>query len=477
MQPGDTLKNRYRIDSIIGVGAYGTVYLAEDHENRGARVAIKEIVEQELSPDERADALELFKRESMILMSLSHKGLPAVIDAFSSGDCHYLVMEYIEGETLEALLKKGASPFPAKKVAAWAHELAKILEYLHTRKPDAVIFRDLKPSNIMLDSRGRIRLIDFGIARHFKAGKIKDTYAMGTPGYSPPEQYGHGQSDMRTDIFSLGVTLYHLLTNQDPAQFNFRFPSPRQYASSDVPDWFENILIKCIALNPSDRFQSSTELKHALEGRSCDAQAGPIPSLHPLISVILKPRTPLQKFLIFSSALVIIICLISSFLIILTKTENFGFLSSAFILIYVIVSCLYILMGKVYGHKTSVSGCVIVFLLLSFIGIMMVPGFLRARAQGQLTTCKQNLGYIGSRLENYYIKNGKYPERLSLLTPEYLEMIPRCPLNKHCEYKYSVSEKSDVYTIFCSGAHHKPLVRDDFPRYDSQNGLDDEHER
>jgi serine/threonine protein kinase len=467
------LKNRYKVGSTLGVGAYGTVYLAEDSENKGAKVAVKEIVEQDLSPDERADALELFSRESRILMSLRHRGLPAVIDSFSADECHYLVMEYIEGETLEALLKKSASPFPAKKVTAWALELAKILEYLHTRKPDPVIFRDLKPSNIMLDSRGQIRLIDFGIARYFTAGKIKDTYAMGTPGYSPPEQYGHGQSDMRTDIFSLGVTLYHLLTNQDPAQFNFKFPSPGQYASSDVPDWFEKILMKCIALNPSDRFQSSTDLKYALENRNAEVSAGPLRTAHPLVSTVLKPRTALQKFLVFIIAFITAICLLYIFFVLLLKSDNFGSTALVFILVYFACTCLVILMGNTYGHSISISCCFILFVILSFLGIMVVPGFLRARAQGQLTACKQNLTYLGSTLENYYIKNGKYPEKLSLLTPEYLAIIPICPLNEHGEYLYKTSQKLDVYTVFCSGAHHTPIVNPDFPRYDSKDGIDD----
>jgi len=473
LQSGDTLNNRYKIGNTLGVGAYGTVYLAEDSANRGSRVAVKEIVEHDLSPDERADALELFKRESRILMNLSHRGLPAVIDAFSADNCHYLVMEYIDGETLEALLKKGTSPFPARKVMDWALELAKILEYLHTRKPDPVIFRDLKPSNIMLDSRGRIRIIDFGIARYFTAGKIKDTYAMGTPGYSPPEQYGHGQSDMRTDIFSLGVTLYHLLTNQDPAQFNFKFPSPRQYASSDVPDWFEKILMKCFALNPSDRFQSSSDLRYALESRSPDIPAGSLTPRHPLISNIIRPRTSLQKFVVSTASAAVIICLAYLFFKVVMNTDIFGNVALVFVLFYFTSSCLIILTGRIHGHTISVFSCIVVFFLLSLIGIVVVPGFMRARAQGQLTKCKQNLKYIGSRLEDYYIKNGKYPEKLTLLTPGYLEMIPICPLNKHGEYKYSASEKSDVYTVFCSGSHHTPIVQADFPRYDSKNGLDD----
>jgi len=159
--------------------------------------ALKEITEMELPDEERSDAVLLFTREAEILRSLNHPGLPQIFDFFSEKDSHCLVMDYIEGKTLEDIMKERSAAFSHLEVLPWALQICEILKYLHDVKPDPVIFRYLKPSNIMIGNDGRIRLIDFGIARYFSPRKIKDTFFLDSPGFSPPEQYGRGQSNAR----------------------------------------------------------------------------------------------------------------------------------------------------------------------------------------------------------------------------------------------------------------------------------------
>ena len=148
-----------------------------------------------------------------MLWGLSHPNLPAFTNFFAENQSYFLVMEYINGQTLEDLLERQAAPFPERRVLRWAEQLCDVLEYLHSQHPP-IIFRDMKPGNIMLIHQGHIKLIDFGIARFFRpTTNGPDTQLLGTPGYAPPEQYGTAQTDERSDIYSLGMTLFHLLTD------------------------------------------------------------------------------------------------------------------------------------------------------------------------------------------------------------------------------------------------------------------------
>jgi serine/threonine protein kinase len=216
------LHGRYRVVSQLGVGGFGAVYKAYDTSLHNRIVAIKQIHLHGLTEKEVAKATESFRREVQLLASLKHPGLPAIFEEFEQLGSHYLVMDFIEGETLEEYLAHMGGKLLLSDVLAIALQLCDILDYLHTRHPP-VIFRDLKPANVMRTEQGHLYLIDFGIARYFKPGQLKDTIAFGSPGYAAPEQYGRTQTTPRADIYSLGALLHSLLTGADPSLQPFHF--------------------------------------------------------------------------------------------------------------------------------------------------------------------------------------------------------------------------------------------------------------
>lgn len=217
------LNRRYIVLGQAGRGGFGAVYKASDTQLGGRVVAIKEMSQSSLKPQELIEATESFNREAMLLASLKHPNLPHIYEQFTENARSYLVMDFIDGETLEAQLQKlGYAKLPVEKVLSIALQLCSVLEYLHTRQPP-IIFRDLKPGNVMVTPNDHVFLIDFGIARNFKPGQEKDTTALGSYGYAPPEQYGKSQTTTRADIYSLGATLHQLLTGEDPSETPFQF--------------------------------------------------------------------------------------------------------------------------------------------------------------------------------------------------------------------------------------------------------------
>ena len=223
MVPYPPLHHRYRIISQVGTGGFGVVYKAVDTQHTDRLVAIKAINLSGLRPQAVIEATDAFKREVLLLSHLSHPNLPCIYDHHTTPENCYLAMEFIEGETIEQSMGKAPEGrLPLSEVLDIGIQLCTVLDYLHSQQPP-VIFRDLKPSNIMRTRRGHIYLIDFGIARHFKPGKAKDTSALGSPGYAAPEQYGRAQTTPRSDIYSLGALLHHLLTTHDPTETPFHF--------------------------------------------------------------------------------------------------------------------------------------------------------------------------------------------------------------------------------------------------------------
>lgn len=231
LQTGQILQSRYSITNHIGQGGMGTVYQAQDMRLNNRLVAVKELDPAQLPLADQQTAVHAFQREADILAALSHPGLTAVHDYFPENNKFYLVMEFVQGETLQQAWERVGQRFAEAQVVAWAHELCDVLNYLHSQQP-SIIFRDLKPGNIMVQPDGRLKLIDFGIARHFDPAKTRDTTRFGTPGYAAPEQYGQGQTDARSDIYALGVVVHQLLTGYDPGNTPFNLPD---IASFSIP--------------------------------------------------------------------------------------------------------------------------------------------------------------------------------------------------------------------------------------------------
>jgi hypothetical protein len=225
LDPGVVLQQRYRIERLLGGGGMGMVYLAHDQRLSNRPCAIKEMVDHFIDPQQRLEANEYFAREADTLAQLKHSAIPAISDRFDHQNRHYLVMEYVEGRNLEEELAQRGGPFPEGLVIDVARQLCDVLAYLHGLHPP-IVYRDLKPSNVMLGGNGRVVLVDFGIARLFKAQR-KGTM-IGTLGFAPPEQY-QGVADPRSDLYSLGATLHYVLTGRDPEKFPpFSFPPVRE---------------------------------------------------------------------------------------------------------------------------------------------------------------------------------------------------------------------------------------------------------
>jgi serine/threonine-protein kinase len=289
LPPQTTLAGRYIILQRVGRGGMGAVYQAADDRIAGKRWAIKEMSDAAITdPLEKLQAVNAFRQEAMMLATLDHPNLPKVTDHFSERGKQYLVMDFIEGETLEERIDRGGGkPLPVDEVLKWADQLCDVLEYLHGREPP-VVFRDLKPGNVMVTPEKAVKLIDFGIARLFKAGKAADTAFFGTAGYAPREQYGRGQTDARSDVYALGATLYHLLTGDDPTDHPFDFKDVHQ-VNEQVPEHVALALAKALAHAPEDRWQSVAEMRRALTEKPL-SQSIPTPEPEPQATVSAPPQ-------------------------------------------------------------------------------------------------------------------------------------------------------------------------------------------
>jgi len=255
---------RYLIHKLIATGGQGAVYQGADTRLNHARVAIKEmaISPYATDPAEYQSALERFKQEAELLRRLSHPNLPRVYDLFEDAGRQYLVMDFIEGRTLRDVLDSSPRPLLESDVIHLGQQLCNVLEYLHAQNP-SIVYRDLNPRNVMLllDDK-TIKLIDFGIARFYKPSKPADTVRFGTPGYAPPEQY-KGQTDARSDIYALGVTLHELLTKHDPGNNPFQVPSARSL-NPRLSAQIEQVLSHATQLDPNARYQTAAQMRQAL---------------------------------------------------------------------------------------------------------------------------------------------------------------------------------------------------------------------
>jgi serine/threonine-protein kinase len=282
LEAGKVLNHRYEVVRRIGGGGMGAVYLAKDRNLGDAPRAVKEMIESHLDDAQHEKAIADFKRESLLLTELEHPSIPTVYDYFydDNSERFYLVMKFIPGSDLASRLR--ASPggtIDELTVTEWGVQVADVLYYLHTR-PQPIIYRDLKPANLMFDSNlSRIMLIDFGIARWVNK-KEKGVTAVGTMGYAPPELFS-GQADPRVDIYSLGATMFHLLTGSDPQDnplliFDFtKNPRPRQI-NPQLTSEIEQVLIRSVEYKPEHRFSSCAEMRDALAGHLNKLRSGQV---------------------------------------------------------------------------------------------------------------------------------------------------------------------------------------------------------
>jgi len=282
------LRERYRILAQVGTGGFGAVYKAVDTLSQNCIVAIKQINLGGLKPREVIEATDAFNREVFLLSGLEHPNLPRIHEHFTDPEHWYLVMDFIEGETLEEYLHKEGTGqslpgleasqdvpmnwhstalphkgVPLQEVLDIGLQLCTVLDYLHTRQPP-IIFRDIKPANIMRTATGKLYLIDFGIARRFKPGQAKDTIALGSPGYAAPEQYGKAQTTVRADIYSLGAVLHQLLSGDDPSETPFRFAPLRLYGPPGLSE-LEALILRMVEIEVENRPASISEVKEELE--------------------------------------------------------------------------------------------------------------------------------------------------------------------------------------------------------------------
>jgi eukaryotic-like serine/threonine-protein kinase len=283
------------IQGVIGVGGMGAVYKARDMHfpNVIKLVAVKEMVNRESDPLLRQTIVKNFEREANLLATLSHSAIPRIYDYFTHEKKSYLILEFVKGKDLEEMLHERATFFPEHQVVGWGIELCDVLHYLHTLKPEPIVFRDIKPSNVMINEHNHIILVDFGIAKHFQTGE-KGTM-IGTEGYSPPEQY-RGEATALADIYALGATLHHLLTKRDPRlepPFSFS-ERPIRRINPQVSEELVAVINQSLQYKPEDRFPSALAMKEALIGIA--RTTGDLPS-RPLVHNKKQERPNVEKII------------------------------------------------------------------------------------------------------------------------------------------------------------------------------------
>lgn len=303
LAPQSMLQQRYLIVRPAGKGGMSAVYEAVDNRSQ-RRVAIKEMSQARLDEPGRENALALFQQEAQMLRVLSHANLPHIYDSFSENGRSFLVMDFIEGKTLHQILREAnGQPLSVAQVLFYARQLCDVLGYLHQQRPP-IIFRDVKPTNVMVTTHGQVFLIDFGIARFFKEEQALDTVFLGSPGYAPPEQHGLSQTNPRADIYGLGATLHYCLTGHDPyySKDRFAFAAIRT-TNPQIPAELEQLIRRMLARNEQERPASMAEVAQTLQRISGQTtayteamapQGVPLTLSTPLSAPPVAPTTPMK---------------------------------------------------------------------------------------------------------------------------------------------------------------------------------------
>ena len=307
LKNGEVLRGRYKIRERIGQGGMGSIYLADDTRLKGRQCALKEVEYDRALPENiREEARDQFLREATVLARLDHPNLPKVSDFFSNGPRDYLVMDYVPGNDLRTLMieaRRDKTFLREKDVLAWADQLASALTFLHMQDPP-IVHRDIKPSNLKLMPNGLIKLVDFGLVKILAPEEITITIiqGQGTALYTPLEQYGGSDvhTDIRSDIYSFGATLYHLLTNEPPADARKRFLQPDSLVSirqinPDVSPRTERAILWAMSLHPDERPSTIDEFRQALLGYR-ESPLFPVPFgahvIYPSLTILRIRRKP-----------------------------------------------------------------------------------------------------------------------------------------------------------------------------------------
>ena len=274
------LKNRYRIQSVIGHGGMGAIYLAEDERLSGRMCAIKEVEQDPGLPEKlQQEARDQFYREASILARLDHPNLPKVSDFFSSGIRDYLVMDFVPGQDLRSIVeeaRRSGTSIPESDILGWSMQLCNALDYLHNQEP-TILHRDIKPSNIRITPNGLVKLVDFGLVKIMVPDEMTITVMQGrgTALYTPLEQYGGdtGHTDVRSDIYALGCTLYHLFAGQAPPEAKQRFLNPDsliplRQLNPRITSEIERAILWAMALHPDDRPATIRQFRELLLGNN-----------------------------------------------------------------------------------------------------------------------------------------------------------------------------------------------------------------
>jgi len=466
LETGTVLNNLYRVIKLLGKGAMGNVYLVE-RIKEDKKFVVKELIFSSKTGPDPETAREIFFREAEFMVKFDHPGMPRTHGIFSEDGKDYLVMDYIEGDTLEDLIEKKQEIITIDNAIKWTLDLANILDYLHNYFHAPIVYRDLKPSNIIITSDNSAKLVDFGIARYYNPDKNTDTFSYGSPGYAAPEQYkGRGQSSPQTDVFGLGVILFQMLTKYDPTVKPFSFPSMDSLNPS-VSGELANIVIRAIELDPLNRYISIRELKESLEKYTGKYKDSPSEKT-------ISERPPFFLFRQFHLIYGLVIVVLAGFFM------DFYFGTKVIIAIFSIFFCAVffglvyfdILSGKKDKFHISISELIIMLMINGILAAIFLPGFLCARGRGQLAACSSNMEEIAIRLEMYAEDNdGLYPEKLDLLN-----MKPRvCPC---CEevYNYEHNDSFDNYTLSCGKPEshiktHSVTDNGCWPQYSPHKGI------
>jgi len=323
LKSGEVLRGRYKIRERIGQGGMGSIYLADDTRLKGRECALKEVeFDRALPESTRAEAREQFLREATVLARLDHPNLPKVSDFFSNGPRDYLVMDYVPGSDLRALMleaRRTKKYIPEKEVLAWADQIANALSFLHSQEPP-IVHRDIKPSNLKLMPHGLIKLVDFGLVKILAPEEVTITIiqGQGTALYTPLEQYGgsDAHTDIRSDIYAFGATLYHLLTNTPPADARARFLTPdsltplRQLNPSLMVRT-ERAVLWAMSLHPDERPASINDFRQALLGQQ-EPPTHPLPTRRHQQSISIWDQLahPTETTLAWSATVLLVLSLL-----------------------------------------------------------------------------------------------------------------------------------------------------------------------